>query len=70
MMTLEKLIEQLKIIHQERMLAAHHDNIFFQTHADVEALDKIIVMLKFLADKNPDYRLTVGEILDAAKIKY
>ena len=69
-MTLAELLEQLESIHQERTLEAHHDDMFFKTYADVEALDKVINLMKYLADKDPAYRLTVEEILNAVQIEY
>jgi len=69
-MTVMELMEELEKIHRERILSAHHDGMFLKTYDDVEAMNKIILMVKFLAEKNPEYRLTVSEILNAAQIEH
>ena len=52
-MTVAELLNELRNINQERFLAAHHDDMYFQTFADVDALDKVIILINFLAKKNP-----------------
>ena len=69
-MTTKELLEQIETIQQERTLEAHHDDMFFQTYEDVEALDRVINMIKFLAEKKPSDKVTVAEIFKAAKIKF
>ena len=67
-MTITELLEQIETIHQERFLEAHHDNIFFQTYEDIEALERVINLIKFLENKDPAYRLTVAELLAAGNL--
>lgn len=67
-MTLRELLDRLEKIRQERTLEAHHDDIFFSTYPDVEALERVIALIEFLADKNPSEQLTVAELLKAAQI--
>lgn len=68
-MHLAELLEQTQTIHQERTLEAHHDDMFFQTYTDVEALEKIILLLKFLEAKKPADKVKVADILKAAQIE-
>lgn len=67
-MTLKELLDHLEIIHRERMLSAHHDDMFFQTYSDVEALERVIAMVKFLVDKNPAANVKVAELLTICNI--
>ncbi len=67
-MTLKELLHHLEIIHRERMLAAHHDDMVFQTYSDVEALERVIAMVKFLDDKNPAANVKVAELLAICNI--
>ncbi|MBQ7454438.1 MAG: hypothetical protein IJS69_05260 [Selenomonadaceae bacterium] len=67
-MTIKELLKQIETIHHERTLSAHHDDMFFQTYADVEALERVIKMIKFLTDKSPAHQLTVAEILAASNV--
>lgn len=50
------------------MLAAHHDDMVFQTYFDVEALERVIAMVKFLNDKNPATNVKVAELLAICNI--
>ena len=60
-MTVEELIEQLEIVRKERILEAHHDMIF-QSYPDIEALDNVIDLIKFLEEKKPSDTVKVGEL--------
>ena len=42
--------------------------MFFQTYSDVEALNKVIRMLQFIAAKKSSDSVKVSEILKAAQI--
>lgn len=68
-MTVEELLHELRNINQERFLAAHHDDMYFQTFADVDALDKVIILIDFLAKKNPAYKVTVAELWEVAEVE-
>ena len=46
-----------------------HDDIFFTTYADMEALERIIALIKFLSEKNPSDEVKIAEILSAANIE-
>ena len=67
-MTLKEILEQLKTINQERLLSAHHDGFLFENYPDVDALDSVILMLKFLEEKKLSDSVKVSEILKAAEI--
>ncbi|MBR4642955.1 MAG: hypothetical protein IKO74_09630 [Selenomonadaceae bacterium] len=67
-MTITKLLKQLETIHHERTMEAHHDDIFFQTYDDVEALDRVINLIKFLQEKNSSDTVKVSELFKAANI--
>ena len=67
-MTLKEILEQLKTINQERLLAAHHDGFLFENYPDVDALDSVILMLNFLAGKQLSDSVKVSEIFAAAEI--
>ena len=49
-------------------MEAHHDDIFFQIYDDVEALDRVINLIKFLQEKNPSDTVKVAELFKAANI--
>lgn len=68
-MTVAELLNELRNINQERFLAAHHDDMYFQTFADVDALDKVIILINFLAKKNPSEKVSVAEIFKVAEIE-
>ena len=68
-MTTKELLELLERVHQERTLETHHDDMFFQTYPDVEALERVISLIKFLEEKQPSDKVTVAELLKAAQIK-
>ena len=61
-MTLEELLEELETIQKERTLEAHHD-MMFQSYSDIEALESVINLLKFLDAKKPSDKVTVGELI-------
>ena len=67
-MTITEVQKQLDIIQKDRLVGAHHDDIFFTTYADLEALEKIIALIKFLSEKKPSDELKVAEIFAAANI--
>ena len=67
-MTITEIEKQLDIIKEDRLVGAHHDNIFFTIQADMEALERIIALIKFLSDKKPSDTVTVAEILKSADI--
>lgn len=67
-MTIKELLAQLEIIHQERTLAAHHDDMFLKTYSDVEAVERVIDLVKFLNDQSPDSKVTVAELLAICKV--
>ena len=67
-MTVQELLDELKKINQERLLAAHHDDLYFQTFADVDALDKVILLINYLSKKNSSDKVTVAELWEVAKI--
>ena len=68
-MTLLEILRQLDIIKDDRMVGAHHDDIFFKTQPDMEALERIIALITFLNEKNPSDKVTVAEILKVAQIE-
>ena len=67
-MTIAEVQRQLEIIKEDRLIGAHHDDIFFTVQADMEALERIDALIRFLAEKKPSDKLTVAEILKAAQI--
>lgn len=67
-MKLAELLSEMETIEQERTLEAHHDDMFFQTYRDVEALNKVILMLEFIAAKKTSDSLKISELLRAAQI--
>ena len=67
-MTLLEILRQLDIIKDDRMVGAHHDDIFFTVQADMEALERTDALIRFLAEKKPSDKLTVAEIFKAAEI--
>ena len=67
-MTITEVQKQLDIIQKDRLVGAHHDDIFFTTYADLEALEKIIALIKFLSEKKPSDEIKVAEIFAAANI--
>ncbi len=68
-MTIKDLQRQLNIIKEDRYIGSHHDDIFFQVQNDIEAMDSVINLIKFLSDKNPADNLTVAEVLAAGNIE-
>lgn len=67
-MTITELQKQLDVIKKDRLVGAHHDDIFFTTYADMEALERITALIKFLSDKKPSDEIKVAEIFAAANI--
>lgn len=67
-MTITEIQKQLDVIKGDRLVGAHHDDIFFTTQADMEALERIIALIAFLSEKKPSDELKVAEILAAANI--
>lgn len=51
-MTARELMEQLRLINQERILATLHDDTFFQDLPDVDALNTAITLINYLSIKN------------------
>ena len=50
-MTVQELLDELKKINQERLLSAHHDDFYFQTFEDIDALNKVILLINYLNKK-------------------
>ena len=67
-MTITEVQRQLDIIKEDRLVGAHHDDIFFTTYADMEALERIIALIKFLSEKKTSDAVKVADILAAANI--
>jgi len=67
-MTITEIQKQLDVIKGDRLVGAHHDDIFFTTQADMEALERIIALIAFLSEKKPSDKLKVAEILSACNI--
>ena len=67
-MTIKEVQRQLDIIKEDRLVGAHHDDIFFTTYADMEALERIIALIKFLSEKKLSDNVKVAEIFAAANI--
>jgi len=65
-MTTKELLAQLEIVKQDRLVGAHHDDIFFTTYPDMEAIDKVIGLIKFLDGKKLSDKVTVAELWNAA----
>ena len=68
-MTIKEIQRQLDLIKEDRLVGAHHDDIFFTTYADMEALERIIALIKFLSDKKPSDEVKISEILAACNIE-
>ena len=68
-MTIAEVQRQLEIIKEDRLIGAHHDDIFFTVQEDMEALERIDALIKFLAEKKPSDKLTVAEILKVADVE-
>ena len=67
-MNVHELLEELKKINQERLLAAHHDGFYLRTFADVDALDKVIILINHLSNKKLSDKVTVAELWEVAEI--
>lgn len=67
-MNVHELLEELKQINQERFLEAHHDDFYFKTFTDIDALDKVIILIDFLSKKKPSDKVTVAELWKVAEI--
>ena len=50
-MTTKELLEQLKSINQEKVMATFHDDVLLQEFPDIDALDSAILLVDFLAKK-------------------
>ncbi|MBE8954876.1 MAG: hypothetical protein SR2Q5_04285 [Quinella sp. 2Q5] len=61
-MTTAELIDRLEKVHAERKMESHHD-MLFQSYPDIEALDAVINLVKFLDGKRPSDTVTVAELL-------
>ena len=68
-MTTTELLEELSKVQQERTLEAHHDDIFFKTYADIEALERVIALIKLLNEMKSSDAVTVAELLAACNIQ-
>ena len=68
-MTTKELLEQLKSINQEKVMATFHDDVLLQEFPDIDALDKVIILIDYLAKKNPSYKVTVAELWEVAEIE-
>ena len=69
-MTAREVMEQLRLINQERILASLHDDTFFQELPDIDALNTAIILINFLATKKPSDKLTVEEIFTESEIEF
>ena len=69
-MTIKEVLEQLKSINQEKILASLHDDMFFQESPDVDALNTVITLINSLAEKKPSDKVTVAEIFNTAEIEF
>ncbi|MBR2519781.1 MAG: hypothetical protein IKE46_08370 [Selenomonadaceae bacterium] len=69
-MTTKEVLEQLKLINQEKILASFHDDALYQNFPDIDALDAAILLIDFLAKKKPSDKVTVAEIFKEADIDY
>ena len=67
-MTITEVQKQLEIIKEDRLVGAHHDDIFFTTQADLEALERLNALIKFLSEKKLSDNVKVAEIFAAANI--
>ena len=67
-MTIKELLEQLKAINQEKVLASFHDDMFLQKMPDIDALDKVIILIDYLSKKNPSDKVTVAELWKVAEL--
>ena len=67
-MTVKELIAQLETIHHERTMATHHDDMFFKTYSDVEALERAIALIRFLDEQSPNSKIKTAELLAVCKI--
>ena len=50
------------------MLASFHDDMFFQEMPDIDALDKVIILIDYLSKKNPSDKVTVAELWKVAEL--
>ena len=69
-MTAKELIEQLRLINQERIFGALYDDAFFLESHDVDALNSVIILMNYLSTKKPSDKVTIAEIFDMADIEY
>ena len=67
-MTIAEIQRQLEIIKEDRLVGAHHDGIFFTTYADMEALERMSALIKFLGEKKHSDEVKIAEILAACNI--
>ena len=67
-MTIKELLAELETINRERTLAAHHDGMFLKTYSDVEALERVIDLIKFLDEQSPDSKVKIAELLAVCKV--
>ena len=67
-MTIAEIQRQLEIIKEDRLVGAHHDDIFFTTYADMEALERMSALIKFLSAKKHSDKVKIAEILAACNI--
>ena len=68
-MTTKELLEQLKSINQEKVMSTFHDDVLLQDFPDIDALDKVIILIDYLAKKNPSDKVTVAELWEVAEIE-
>lgn len=68
-MTAKELIEQLRLINQEKMLANLHDDKFFMDLPDIDALNTVIILINYLSTKKPSDKVTIAEIFKEADIE-
>ena len=67
-MTTKEMLKSLDKIYWEQMVGAHHDPDDLE-QPDLEALDAVIKLIKFLQEKKPSDKVTIAELFKAADIE-
>ena len=65
----KKILNVLRTINQEKMLASFHDELFLQDNPEVDALNSAIILINFLSKRKPTDTVTVTDLLDIAEIE-
>ena len=68
-MDTKEILEHLERIRKERLLEAHHDDIFGVSYPDIDALDKVTALIKLLHESAPSDTVKISELLKAADIE-